>query len=92
MRAVQLEKHRAGCYGPQAVAAGYWDHPWVLPQGEWLRLDRRGRKHKTARTEFLVFRCNDPECKARIALLMEDVEKALRDALLCVGEEEESNG
>ena len=85
---VQLEKHKAGCYGPRAVDEGVWDHPWVLPKSGWLRLDRLGRKHKTASTEFLIFRCNDPECKARIALLMEDVEKELRGALLYVGEQE----
>ena len=88
MVTLQLEKHSAGCYAVQAVVEGIWEHPWVLPKYGWLRRDRAGRKHKTANTEYLIFRCNDPSCKSRLAILMDDLEKALGPDVFLVGEQE----
>ncbi len=56
-----------------AVKEGRCGSAWVLGKHTLLKVDRTGRKHKTALTAYIVFVCNDPDCDARLGVLEEEV-------------------
>jgi len=79
---IELEAHREGCWALKLfeeddAIAGIWEHVWHEPEYQMLRRDRIGRRRHNTRSEWLVFRCTDSDCPARIAFLAEDVERLI---------------
>jgi len=77
MKQILLEQHTEDCHAMQAVENGQWEHSWCCPEHHWLPRDRLGRNHPRALTEYLVWQCNAINCKARMAILYEDIERAI---------------
>lgn len=65
-------KFRYKMLDPHNPAENY--HDWVLGEGQWLQRDTLFRR-TTRRfgNRFIVFRCNNTNCNARMAVLENDV-------------------
>ena len=54
-------------------------HEWVLPEVQRLQRDTLFRRTKQAwrSHDFIIWRCNNPDCLGRIAVLAHDVQANL---------------
>lgn len=79
---IELEAHREGCWALKIFEEDHtitlrWGHPWHEPHYQMLRRDRIGRRRSNTSSEWLVFRCTDMDCPARIGFLAEDIERLI---------------
>ena len=64
-----LAPHRVGCH-----CISDFDNPWLLPEYKGnneagaIRRDPTGRNNAKAGHSWIVFHCNDSECKARLVV------------------------
>ncbi len=64
-----LKKHKRGCFAILNVKNKIWETPWVFAEHQYLggvKYTKRG---------FYVWQCNDPSCKAKIAIKDSIVDK-----------------
>ena len=77
MKGMIIDRHRPKCGGVFTVAQGHCDHPWTVAQYRWLDRERTGRPHSGCGIKFLMYRCGDPDCPAKMIFLAETLERNL---------------
>lgn len=79
MKGMIIEPHMEGCRALVAVEEGQWQqgHPWAGAHYQALGRERTGKPHTGCRIDFLVYRCNDPQCSAELIFLAETLERDL---------------
>jgi len=70
VKKIQKVQHVKGCRGLFHAVHGTWNSPWVLPDTCWLDVNA-GRRGRT--TCWISFRCNDPDCAAKLYVLEDDL-------------------
>lgn len=79
----KIDKHRKGCYSVESVGNKTWSKAWFI-LGDKLEDSKHeprylgnkdGYKLKRGGEYWLVAMCNDPNCKARIAVPENDILK-----------------
>lgn len=74
IRSKLLTKHSKKCRAINAVKLGLWKHPWAYIH-RFDRKDSLGRKTTGTGERWGILLCNDPHCKAQLAISEEDIIK-----------------
>jgi len=72
IRTKLLTKHSKKCRAVDSVKLGLWAHPWAYIH-RFERKDSLGRRTKGSGERWAVVICNDPNCKAQLAINEEDI-------------------
>jgi hypothetical protein len=76
MKTYLIKKHVKNCSAINHVKKKIWGNPWTICRGEF-RFGRLNSPMKSGRRGWLFAICNNTQCKAKIAILAEDIESEL---------------
>lgn len=74
-QACKIGEHRKDCVSVRCVKEGTWNSSWVVPELRWLRTP--GKRGRPTTSPHIVFKCNDPRCEAKLAVVEKDILKLL---------------
>jgi hypothetical protein len=78
IKSVLIGEHIEGCGSVRCVKAGTWDSAWVIPKSEFVKSTIIGKKGRPTNISCIVFRCNYPECEAKLIVEEKEVISLLR--------------
>lgn len=84
MKHYLLMPHSETCSAIKLVQDGRWNTPWCCPKEERIKSKKLGKKGqklgkrgRPSDVYCLVFKCNDPDCPAELAIEMKNVLETL---------------